>query len=168
MVLGMSLETFTIVHVIISLVAIVAGLVVLVRMIGGGTIGSGTGGGLNGLFLVTTILTSVTGFFFPFRGLGPSYIVGVLSLVVLAVALFALYRRRLAGVWRALYADCAALALYLNVFVLVAQAFGKVPALKALAPTQSEPPFAVAQAVVLVVFVVAGFLAQRRFRRGPN
>jgi hypothetical protein len=160
MVLGLSLETFTIVHVIISLVAIVSGLVVLVRMVGGGT-----AGGLNGLFLVTTILTSVTGFFFPFRGFGPSYIVGVLSLVVLAVALFALYGRRLAGVWRALYADCAAIALYLNVFVLVAQAFGKVPALKALAPTQSEPPFAVAQAVVLVVFVVAGFLAQRRFRR---
>jgi magnesium-transporting ATPase (P-type) len=159
MVLGMSLATFTLLHVVISLVGIASGLVVLFRMVRRRRVD-----GWNELFLVTTIATSVTGFLFPFHGFGPAHIVGALSLIVLAVALFALYGQGLAGIWRPIYADCAAIALYLNVFVGVVQAFDKVSSLKALAPTQSEPPYVATQALVLVLFIITGFLAQRRFR----
>lgn len=160
MVLGLSLATFTLLHVVISLVAIASGIVVLYRMVAVRPIG-----GWNELFLVTTILTSLTGFLFPFHGFGPPHILGILSLLVLAVALYALYPRRLIGAWRPLYAAAAALALYFNVFVAVVQAFDKFPALKALAPTQSEPPFVIAQGAVLLLLVAGGFLAQRRFAR---
>ncbi|SKA39430.1 hypothetical protein SAMN02745126_06235 [Enhydrobacter aerosaccus] len=160
MVLGLSLATFTLVHVGISLIGIVSGIVVLYRMVAFRPIV-----GWNELFLVTTILTSVTGFLFPFHGFGPAHILGVLSLLVLAIALYALYPRHLSGAWRPLYAAAAALALYFNVFVAVAQAFGKIPALTALAPTQSEPPFVIAQVAVLVLLAAGGFLAQRRFAR---
>jgi hypothetical protein len=119
--------------------------------------------GWTALFLVTTILTRVTGILFPFSQLLPSHIVGAISLVVLALALVALYAFRLGGAWRWVYVVTAVLALYLNVFVGVVQAFQKLAFLHALAPTQSEPPFAVAQAIVLAAFVLLGFLAVRRF-----
>jgi hypothetical protein len=159
MMLGLSFETFTLMHVAISLVAIVAGLPVLVAMLR-----NGTAAGATALFLGMTVLTSVTGFMFPSATLLPSHIVGVVSLAALAVAVVALYGFRLAGVWRTAYVVAAVLSLYLNVFVLVVQAFQKVAPLKALAPTQSEPPFLAAQAALLALFGYAGFLAVRRFR----
>jgi uncharacterized membrane protein SirB2 len=163
MILGMSTSTFTLVHVILSLIGIFAGLVVLAGMFGSKKLD-----GWTALFLATTVLTSVTGFFFPADKLLPSHIVGILSLVVLAVTLVALYGYRLAGSWRWIYVSGAVLALYLNVFVGVVQAFAKVPVLKALAPTQSEPPFLVAQLVVLVIFVVLGIVAVRKFHPGSR
>jgi hypothetical protein len=158
MVLGMSLATFTLVHVVLSLIGIFAGLVVLAGMFRSRRLS-----GWTALFLATTVLTSVTGFFFPFERLLPSHVVGIISLVVLAVALWALYVRHLAGAARWIYVSTAVLALYLNVFVAVVQAFLKIPFLKALAPTQAEPPFVIAQGAVLVLFVVLGILAVRSF-----
>jgi hypothetical protein len=157
MILGMT--TFTLVHVVLSLIGILAGLVVVLGMLGSRWLS-----GWNTVFLVTTVLTSVTGFFFPFHKLLPSHILGVLSLIALAVAIPALYAFHMAGGWRRAYVITAALALYFNVFVLVAQLFMKVPALKALAPTQSEPPFLVAQVVVMVVFIVLTVFAVKKFR----
>jgi hypothetical protein len=145
-------------HVLISLVGIVAGLVVLY-----GLMFSEPFGGWTAVFLVTTILTSVSGFPLAPFGFDPPRAVGVLSLVLLLGAVVAYYLFHLASAWRWVYVFCAMAALYLNVFVLVAQAFMKVPPLKALAPTQSEPPFLVAQVVVLVVFVGLGILALIRF-----
>jgi hypothetical protein len=159
MILGMSTATFTLLHVIISLLGIASGLVVLVGMLRGRPLN-----GWNGFFLVTTIATSVTGFMFHSQSFGPPHVVGVISLVVLAVALFALYSRHLSGSWRWIYAACAVLALYLNVFVGVLQAFQKIPFLHALAPNGSEPPFAIAQGVVLIIFVALGIAAAKRFR----
>lgn len=159
MILGMSLATFTAVHVVISLIGIATGLIVVVGML--------SASGLPGwtvLFLVTTVLTSVTGFFFPTTHVLPSHVVGVISLVVLAVTIVGLYVQRLAGSWRWIYITGAVLALYLNVFVGVIQAFLKVPGLNRLAPTQSEPPFLVAQLILLVLFVVLGILAVVRCR----
>lgn len=147
------------VHVVLSLIGIAAGLVVLLGMIRGKKLG-----GWTTLFLVTTVLTSLTGFVLPHEHLLPSDIIGILSLVVLAVALVALYVFRLAGSWRSIYVGTAVLALYLNVFVGVVQAFEKFPILARLAPTQSEPPFWIVQLMVLVLFVVLGFFAARRFR----
>src|SRR3954471_15021845 len=134
MIWGMSAETFTLVHVIISLVAIVSGLIVLFGMIAGKSLDA-----LTTLFLATTVLTSVTGFGFPFVHVTPGIVVGVISLLVLAIALFARYARHLAAGWRRTYVITASSALYLNCFVLVVQSFLKIPALKALAPTQKEP-----------------------------
>ena len=162
MILGMSVATFTLVHVVLSLVGIVAGLVAVVAMAGSRLLA-----GWTGLFLVTTILTSATGYLFPVDKVLPSHIVGAISLAALAVAVIALYRARLAGHWRWLYVVTATLSLYLNVFVLVVQAFLKIGALKALAPTQSEPPFLIAQGITLVVFLVIGFMALRRFHPAP-
>jgi hypothetical protein len=153
---------FTLIHVLISLVGIFAGFVVLFGMIGDRPVPCWTK-----WFLVTTVLTSVTGFFFPNAHLTPAIKVGILSCVILAVALVALYAKRLAGGWRKTYVVTATLALYLNTFVLVAQLFQKVPALKALAPTGTEPPFAVAQGVVLLAFIVLGILAFRGFKGAP-
>ena len=116
------------------------------------------------MFLVTTAATSLTGFGFPFQKLLPSHIVGALSLVVLAGAIFARYGKRMSGGWRPTYVVTAMMALYFNVFALVVQSFQKVPALKNLAPTQSEPPFAATQAAVLVIFVALTVVAARRFR----
>ena len=158
MILGMSVETFTLVHVVLSLVGILAGVVALCGWLMSRHLSTWTA-----IFLATTVLTSVTGYFFPRVGVLPSHVVGAISLVVLALAVGALYRYRLAGKWRWIYVVTATISLYLNVFVLVVQGFLKVPALKSLAPTQSEPPFIVAQAVVLVLFVVLGFLAVRAF-----
>lgn len=159
MMLGMSLETFTLVHVVISLVGIGSGLIVMYGLL--------TAKRLNGwtaLFLLTTVLTSVTGFGFPFDHLLPSHKVGIISLVVLAIAILARYPLRLAGAWRGVYVVTASIALYLNVFVLVVQSFEKVAALRALAPKQNEPPFLVAQVVVLVIFVVLTIMAAKKFR----
>jgi len=157
-ILGMSVPTFTMFHVVLSLVAMIAGLIVL-----GGMLGSKKLEGWTALFLATTVLTSATGFLFPFVKILPSHIVGVISLAVLAVAIVALYVCRLAGRWRWIYVVSAVFALYLNVFVGVVQAFLKIPSLQAMAPKQSEPPFVIAQAVVLVLFVVLGVVATRSF-----
>ena len=158
MLLGMSVSAFTTFHVILSLVGIAAGFVVLFAMLGSRHLPRWTA-----LFLATTILTSLTGYLFPRDHILPSHVVGALSLVVLAVTLYALYGRRLHGSWRAIYVIGSALALYFNAFVLVVQSFQKIPSLAALAPTQSEPPFVIAQALVLVAFVVLGYRAVRAF-----
>ena len=151
------LAIFTAVHVLISLIGIGAGLIVVYGLIGGRWLK-----GWNTWFLWTTILTSVTGYLFPFHKLLPSHILGAMSLAVLAVSCVALYSKRLAGGWWKTYVITGTIALYFNVFVLVAQLFGKVPALKALAPTQQEAPFKVTQLVVLVAFVAIGYLATSR------
>jgi len=159
MILGMSTPTFTVVHVIISLIGIVSGIVVVFGMVR-----AHRRTGWTALFLVTTVLTSVTGFFFHSDHFGPPHAFGVISLVVLAVAIPALYVYRLAGSWRWVYVAGAVLALYLNVFVGVVQAFEKLPFLRRLAPTQSESPFVVAQLIVMAIFVLFGILAVMRFR----
>ena len=159
MILGMSLATYTLVHVLISLVGIGSGLVVMYGLLNGKRLE-----GWTAVFLASTVLTSVTGFGFPFTHLGPPHKVGIVSLVVLAVAIVTRYPLRLAGPWQRVYVVCAALALYLNVFVGVVQAFLKVPTLKALAPKQTEPPFVVAQGVVFALFVVLAIVAAIRFR----
>src|SRR5580704_3252232 len=120
------------------------------------------------LFLGTTVLTSVTGFLFPIHGFTPALGVGILSCAILAIALFAFYVKHLMGAWRWIYAVTAIASLYLNVFVLIVQSFIKVAALNALAPTQSEPPFAMTQGVVLVIFIVIGLIAAVNFRPAPS
>lgn len=152
------MDTFTIIHVIISLIGILSGLVVLCGLFTANRMNCWTR-----LFLVTTAATSVTGFFFPFHGVTPAIILGILSLVVLAPTIAGLYAFHLAGSWRWIYVVGAVVALYFNVFVLVVQSFLKVPALHALAPKGSEPPFAVVQGIVLVLFILAGIKAVRRF-----
>jgi hypothetical protein len=161
MMLGLSLSTFTMLHVIISLVGIVSGLVVL-----SGLLGSSRMPGWTALFLLTTILTSVTGFGFPFTALLPSHMIGILSLVLLAIACIALYGMKLSGAWRWIYAVTAMVALYLNIFVLIIQSFLKIPALTALAPGNppSGPAFAVVQGLVLLFFVLVIIGTVRRFR----
>jgi hypothetical protein len=159
MMLGMSLATFTLFHVILSLVGIAAGLVVLHGMLAGKRLENWTI-----VFLATTVATSVTGFMFPFHQLLASHKVGILSLIVLAIAIPARYTFHLAGRWRTTYVVTAMIALYFNVFVLIAQAFQKVPPLKALAPTGSEPPFLITELVVMVLFIYLGFKAVKNFR----
>ena len=158
MILGMSTATYTSLHVLISLVGIGSGLVVMSGFLTGKRLD-----GLTAIFLSSTVLTSVTGFGFPFDHLLPSHKVGIISLIVLAFAIAARYMFHLAGAWRWIYVIGAATALYLNVFVLVVQAFLKVSALKALAPTQKEPPFLLAQLVVLVVYLAFTILAAKKF-----
>src|SRR2546430_6509895 len=155
----LAIPTFTQVHVVISLIAIFAGFVVAFGLLTAKRFDCWTA-----LFLIMTVLTSVTGFFFPFHGFTPAIYVGIISLVVLAIAIFARYGRKLAGAWRWIYVVTAMLALYLNVFVLIVQLFQKVPALKALAPTQSEPPFLVTQLFALALFVVLTIVAAIKFR----
>jgi hypothetical protein len=162
MILGMTTATYTLLHVVISLIGIGSGLVVVFGMLGGKRLN-----GWTALFLVTMVATSVSGFGFPFDHLLPSHKVGIISLVLLAIAIPARYGLHLAGAWRWIYVITAVMALYLNVFVLVVQLFEKVPALKALAPTQSEPPFLAAQILVLVVFAVLCILAVKRFHPEP-
>jgi hypothetical protein len=164
MILGMSLATFTTVHVVISLIAIVAGLVVM-----GGMLGSNGMPGLTAIFLLFTILTSATGFLFPFNGVTPGDIIGALSLVLLAIACIALYAMKLSGAWRWIYVLTALLSLYFNVFVLVIQSFLKIPALTALAPGNppTGPVFAVVQGIVLLFFILVIIGAVRRFRPVP-
>jgi hypothetical protein len=159
MLLGMSLSTFTLLHVIISLAGIGSGFIVLF-----GLLNSKRLDGWTAIFLVTTVLTSVTGFMFPFEGVKPAHIVGGISLVVLAITTWARYGAHLAGASRRIYVVTAAIALYLNCFVAVVQAFMKIPALHALAPTQQEPPFAIAQLLVLAIFVWFTWRAAKRFQ----
>src|SRR5256885_3710776 len=152
MILGMT--TFTFVHVVLSLIGIFSGFVVVFGLLAAKQLD-----GWTAVFLVTTVLTSATGFLFPFHKFLPSHGTGILSLIVLAVAIYARYVRKLAGGWRRTFVIMAVIAEYLNVFVLIAQAFLKVPSLNALAPTQSEPPFLVAQVICLLVFLVLGSFA---------
>ena len=150
---------FTLIHVVVSLIGIVAGVVVAGGLASGRLLGRWAL-----VFLVTTVLTSVTGFGFPFVTLLPSHIVGIVSLVVLAVVILAQYVKHVAGGWRRAYAAGVVLATYLNTFVLVTQLFRRLPALLVLAPTQSEPPFALTQLLVLALFVWLGIGADRGFR----
>lgn len=159
MILGMSLSTFTLVHVSLSLTGILAGLIVVYGFLQGRLLK-----GWNGLFLATTVATSATGFLFHSTQFGPPHYVGIVSLVLLGLAVVALYAFDLAGPWRWIYATTATLALYLNVFVGVVQAFQKASFLQPLAPTQSEPPFAIAQGIVLVIFLGLTFLGSKRLR----
>jgi hypothetical protein len=151
--------TFTLVHVAISLAGIASGLVVLLGLFDARRLNAWTV-----LFLATTVLTSVTGFVFPVDRVLPSHVVGAISLVVLAAAIVARYPKRLAGPWRSVYVVGAVLSLYLNVLVLIVQLFQRVPALKALAPTQTESPFVVTQLLALTIFAAATLLAVVRFR----
>lgn len=152
------MDTYTLVHVILSLIGIASGLVVLYGLV--------TANPMNGwtlLFLVTTVATSVTGFGFPFHGVTPAIILGILSLLVLTAAIAARYAYHFAGSSRWIYVGGAVAALYFNVFVLVVQSFLKISALHGLAPKGSEPPFAITQGIVLVFFIMAGFLAVKKF-----
>src|SRR5262249_53673966 len=142
MILGMSIGAFTLLHVVITLVAIGSGLIVV-----GGMFASHRLPGTTALFLFTTALTSVTGFLFPIHRFTPALVCGFVACLFLAVALFSLYKERLVGAWRPIYLITAIVSLYLNVFFLVAQSFMKVSGLNALAPPQSEPPFAITQGV---------------------
>jgi len=153
------LAALTLIHVLISLIGIGSGLVVTY-----GLLRSQRMDGWTSIFLVTTVATSVTGFFFPFHKLLPSHILGGISLVLLAVAIVGRYKFQLAGAWRRIYSVTAVLSLWLNVFVLIAQLFMKVPALHPLAPTGSEPPFLISQTVVMVVFIALAILAGKNFR----
>ena len=161
MILGMTIQTFTLVHTAISLIAILTGLIVMVGMLSGKRMPEWTG-----VFLLTTLLTSVTGFMFPvpLSTLLPSQITGIVALAVLLPTLLGIYVFRLAGGWRTVYVVGAVISLYLNVFVLVVQAFLKVSFLNPLAPTQTELPFVVTQTVVLILFCAIGFIAVMRFR----
>jgi hypothetical protein len=163
MILGLSLSMFTLFHVVLSLLGIASGLIVAYGFIAGKRLNQWTA-----LFLITTVLTSATGFLFPFKHLLPSHIVGVLSLLLLAVAIVARYPRHLEGGWRRIYVACAMVALYLNCFVLVVQCFLKVPALHALTPNGNEPPFFIAQLALLAVFVWLTMVAARRFGCVPT
>jgi hypothetical protein len=157
MILGMSVQAFTLLHVVISLVGIASGIIVVLALAGNKL------SGLTALFLVTTALTSITGFLFPFHGVTPGIILGILSVIVLLLACAGLYAGKLKGISRGLYVISACLALYFNVFVLVAQLFAKVPALKAIAPTQSSPAFGIAQLVVLVILIAFTIRAFKGF-----
>lgn len=149
-------------HVVISLLEIMAGLIMLYGLVNGRAFGAWTA-----LFLGTAIVTSLTGFPLPPFGFDPPRAIGVLTLILLAIAVSAYYFFRLAGAWRWIYVVTALAALYLDVFVGVIQSFMKIPSLHALAPTQTEPPFLVAQTVALALFVVLGFFALRKFHPAP-
>jgi hypothetical protein len=154
-----ALAAYTVIHVAISLAAIASGFVVLFGMIANKRLA-----GWHTFFLATTVATSVTGFGFPIKGMTPGIAIGLISLVILAVVLYARYAKHLAGFWRPVYVIGATLAFYFNFLVLIVQSFQKVPALKALAPTQSEPPFLAAQIIGMLAFLVLGTLAVRKFR----
>jgi hypothetical protein len=159
MILGMSLQTFTILHVVISLIAIASGIVVVIGMFGSRSQPLWTA-----LFWITTVLTTVTGFLFPITKFTPALGTGIVATVIFVIALFALYITHLVGAWRWIYVVTAVISLYLNVFVLIVQSFQKIPALQPLAPTQSEPPFLIAQTAALGLFVLLGIIAVIKFR----
>lgn len=158
MILGMSLARFTQVHVAISLVGIAAGFLVIFGMMAGKRMPM-----MTALFLLTTVLTSVTGFMFPYHGVTPGIVIGILSLLLLLVAIIARYGGHLNGGWRGFWVISAILAQYFNFFVLIVQSFEKVPSLHALAPTQKEMPFKLVQLVTLVVFIVLAVVSYRKF-----
>ena len=159
----MILQSYTIIHTLISLIAIFTGLVVLLGMLGGKRLD-----GWTKWFLITAVATTVTGFFFPFHGFTPAIGLGIISLPFLALTIFARYSKHLAGAWRWIYAIGAVICLYFNLFVLVVQLFEKVPALHAMAPTQTESPFKLTQLCVLVVSVVLAIIAVIRFHPEPS
>lgn len=158
MILGLSLENFTLLHVVLSLIGIGTGIVALAGMLR-----SSAPGWITHVFLITTALTTITGFLFPITGFTPALGTGIVSTALLIPAFAALYAFHLAGGWRLTYVVTAIAAFYLNCFVLVVQAFQKVPALFELAPTQSEPPFLIAQSVLLLAFVWLGWRAAKHF-----
>lgn len=158
----MILQIYTIVHTLISLVAIFTGLIVLI-----GLLASHRRDGWMKWFLISAVATTVTGFFFPFHGFTPAIGLGIISLPVMAIAIFANYSRQLAGHWRWIFAVTATITLYFNVFVLIVQSFQKIPALHAIAPTQTEPSFAISQLVVLALFLTLTIVAAIRFRVEP-
>jgi hypothetical protein len=158
MIWGLPADTFTLIHTALSLVALAAGIDVVASLAGNRTVA-----GWTALFLLAALATDVTAFGFPFTAFLPSQYVTVLSLVALCLAIIGRYSMHYAGAWRVIYAISIVLAVYLDAFVAVVQAFQKIPALHDLAPTQSEPPFAITQGVVLVLFIVLGILAVRRF-----
>jgi hypothetical protein len=154
------LPTFTLIHVVLSLVGIIAGLVVV-----GGLIAGRRLDGWTVAYFATTVLTSVTGFGFPFGAVLPSHIVGAVSLLVLAVAISARYWKLLSGAWRPVFVGATVAALYLNVFVLLVQLFQKTPGLIAVAPTQAAPAFVVTQLAVFLLFTFLGWAAVKGFRQ---
>jgi len=160
--MNLDFSLYTWVHVIISLIGIATGFVVMRGMLASQRLDDWTA-----VFLAMTILTSLTGFGFPFERLLPSHIFGIISLVVLLIAVVARYAYDMQGRWRAAFVVTALIAQWLNVFVLVAQLFNKVQVLNALAPTQSEPPFLGAQTVVMVLFIIFGIAALQKFRPQP-
>jgi hypothetical protein len=161
-ILGMSLSLFTRIHVAISVIAIAAGLVAVRGMLAARVLRAVTA-----LFLITTLLTSLTGFLFPFNGITPGIVIGILSVILLLAAVLALYTFHLAGAWRSIYVICSVIALWFNVFIFIVQSFEKVPAFHALAPTQTEPPFKIAQIFALAIFVLLGIFAVRKFHPAP-
>jgi hypothetical protein len=158
MVLGLSLHAFTVLHVIITIVELLAGAVIVLQML------SGKRSGLNFLFLLTAVLTTITGFMFPYHGPTPGIVLGFITLPFLLLAAIAWYTGRLRGAWRAIYVLSMLILFYLDAFVAVAQSFMKIPSLHALAPHGNEPPFKVAQGLLLLVFIILGYLALKRFR----
>jgi hypothetical protein len=162
MILGLSTATYALLHVIISMIGIGSGLVVMY-----GLLTANRKNGITVIFLASTVLTSVTGFFFPNEHVTPGIVVGILSLVVLAIAILARYGLHMRGAWRSIFVITSAIALYFNCFVLVVQLFEKVQSLHALAPTQKEPPFAGAQLILMALFIVATIFAVKRFRAEP-
>jgi len=161
MILGMSTSTFTLVHVLLSLAGIGSGFIVVFGLLNRKMLN-----GWTAIFLITTVLTSVTGFLFPFHEVTPGIILGVLSLIILAATIAARYAFHLSGGWRSTYVITAMVALYFNCFVGVVQSFEKIPALHSLAPTGKEPPFVAAQLALLVVFVFLGVLSVKKFKLG--
>jgi hypothetical protein len=161
MILGLSTAAFTLLHVVISLAGIASGFIALLGLLGAKL------SRWTAFFLTTSILTSLTGFLFPFKGVTPGLVVGVLSMIVLLLALIALYGQKLSGAWRGVYVISACMALYFNVFVLFAQSFAKIPALKAIAPTQSSPAFGITQLIVMVVFIFLTIRAYKHFHPTP-
>ncbi len=155
----MILHIYTIIHTLISLIAIFTGIVVVFGMLAGARLN-----GWTKWFLITAAATTVTGFFFPFHGFTPAIGLGIISLPFLALTIYARYSKRLGGAWRWIYAIGAVICLYFNLFVLVVQLFEKVPALHAMAPTQTEQPFKLTQLVVLAIFILFGIIAAIRFR----
>jgi len=158
MILGLTLVQFTFLHVFLSLVGIGAGVFIVYGLLTSRRLSI-----LTALFLVTTVATSLTGFLYPFKGVTPGIILGVLSMIVLIVAIVALYVRRLEGAWRGTYVISACLAFYFNFFVLIAQSFDKVPALHAIAPTQASPAFGITQLAVLLIFILLTIRAFKKF-----
>jgi hypothetical protein len=158
MILGMSTATFTLLHVLISMVGIGSGFIVIAGLLARKRLEAWTK-----LFLATTVLTTLTGFLFPIKGVTPGIVIGVLSLLMLALAIVARYSHYMSGAWRWIYIVTTAIALYFNTFVMVVQSFEKVAALKALAPTQKEPPFLIAQFALLILFIVLTTMSVRRF-----
>ena len=159
----MILLIYTIIHTVISLIAIFTGIVVLFGMLAGKRLD-----GWTRWFLITAVATTITGFFFPFHGFTPAIGLGIISLPFLALTIYARYPKHLAGAWRWIYAIGAMICLYFNLFVLVVQLFEKVPALHAMAPTQTESPFKLTQLIVLATFILLGIVAVIRFHPEPS